>query len=88
MKYNVENMTSNSGYSVANQFIIRDGDKEIFKSYNSIIAIKENGTVTLDSYFWNYSLTTSKYRNIFLGESTKETQAKIKSGEYKLANLN
>lgn len=88
MKYNVEKMTSNSGYSVANQFIIRDGDKEIFKSYNSIIAIKENGTVTLDSYFWNYSLTTSKYRNIFLGESTKETQAKIKSGEYKLANLN
>ena len=32
--------------------------------------------------------STSKYRNIFLGETTKETLKKIKSGEYKLVNLN
>ena len=35
-----------------------------------------------------YSKTTSKYRNMFLGETTKETQKKINSGEYILTNLN
>lgn len=29
-----------------------------------------------------------KYRNIFLRETKKETEAKIKSGEYELVNLN
>ena len=38
--------------------------------------------------YWNYSVTTSKYRNQFLNETTKETQAKINSGEYKLVDLN
>lgn len=84
----VSNMTSRNGNKIANQFIIADGDKEVFQSYNSIIAIKENGQVILDSYYWDYSATTGKYRNIFLGESKKETEAKIKSGEYKFDNLN
>ena len=44
--------------------------------------------VTLDKNYWDYSRTTSKYRNQFLCETTKETQAKIKSGEYILADLN
>ena len=44
--------------------------------------------IVLDKTYWNYSITTSKYRNQFLGESTKETQAKINSGEYKLVDLN
>ena len=42
----------------------------------------------LDSYYYNYSRTTSKYRNIFLGETIKDTKAKIKSGEYILTDLN
>jgi hypothetical protein len=42
----------------------------------------------LDKNTWDYSRTTGKYRNIFLNESKKDTEAKIKSGEYKLANLN
>ena len=44
--------------------------------------------IVLDKTYWNYSVTTSKYRNQFLNESTKETQAKIDSGEYKLVDLN
>jgi hypothetical protein len=44
--------------------------------------------VELDKNYWNYSVTTSKYRRIFLGEGTKETEEKIKAGEYFLANLN
>jgi hypothetical protein len=33
-------------------------------------------------------MTTGKYRNQFLGETKKDTEAKIKSGEYILADLN
>ena len=85
---NVVNMTSHNGNKVPNQFIITDGKKEVFKSYDTIIAIKENGRITLDKEKWDYSNTTSKYRNLFLGENKSETERKIKSGEYKLADLN
>jgi len=44
--------------------------------------------VYLDKYYWNYSKTTSKYRNIFLGENSKEIQDKINSGVYTLIDLN
>jgi hypothetical protein len=89
----VSNMTSNNGNKIANQFIIEDTQENgksiiYFQSYQSIIAKKENGKVTLDNYYWNYSVTTGKYRNIFLGEDKKTTEKKIASGEYKLANLN
>lgn len=88
----VRNMTGNSGREVPNQFIITDNGVEYFQSYNSIIVMKRqtptHTEVTLDEYYWNYSKTTGKYRNLFLGEDKKTTEAKIKSGEYKLANLN
>lgn len=89
----VSNLTSpRSGCEVANQFIIIDNNVTYFQSYRSIIAKREmvdgKFQITLDSFYWNYSVTTSKYRNQFLGESTAETQAKINSGEYKLADLN
>lgn len=85
----VENMTSHNGNKIPNQFIIRDGSRRIFKSYDSIIAVIENGKVILDSQKWDYSTTTGKYRNIFLGDSSKkETEKKIKSGVYQLADLN
>jgi hypothetical protein len=73
-----------------NQFIITDNyGTETFQSYKSKIAIKwYSGTVHLDEYYWDYSRTTSRYRNIFLGETKKETEQKIISGEYKLVNLN
>lgn len=79
-----------SGKAVANQFLIVDNKNniEIFQSYNSIIAKKENGKVFLDDKYWEYSKTTSKYRNEFLGESTAETREKINSGEYILCDLN
>lgn len=88
MKTKVENLTSPNGNKVANQFIIRTENGTFFQSYNSIIVREQNNKVTLDEYYWNYSKTTAKYRNIFLSETTKETQAKIDSGEYTLENLN
>ena len=95
----VRNMTSANGNKIANQFIIEDipvdmefgilPSCDVFQSYNSIIAVRDlTDRIFLDKKFWNYSKTTSKYRNMFLGESTKETQKKIDSGEYILTNLN
>ena len=82
------NMLSSKGNKVPNQFIINHKGKEYFQSYSSMIVVKEGEKVTLDEYFWNYSRTTSKYRNIFLRENTDDTRKKIKDGIYKLANLN
>lgn len=85
----VENMTSPQGNKVANQFIITDdNNNDYFQSYRSIIAKRSQGKIYLDEYYWDYSRTTGKYRNEFLGEGIAETRAKIKSGEYILADLN
>lgn len=85
----VSNMTSpRSGSEVANQFIIETERGEVFQSYDSIIGVKERGQVTLDETYWDYSTTTGKYRNQWLDEKKPETQRKIDSGEYKLADLN
>lgn len=81
----------------------RSVDVEVFQSYDSVIVKrtidrfwqceccqdpKDQSQTLLDRDKWNYSKTTARYRNWFLGETTKETQAKIDSGEYKLVNLN
>jgi len=74
---------------IKNQFIIKNNDGVYFQSYDSIIVfIDNNGKVKLDEKYWNYSTTTSKYRNRFLNETSKETMRKIRSGEYEFANLN
>ena len=94
-KFKVRNCDSlvNPYDTVKNQFIIsvstKKGYKRIFQSYDTVIAvIDENRQVWLDRYSWDYSTTTGKYRNQFLGENIAETRKKIKSGAYKLANLN
>ena len=89
----VKNMTSLKSYiNIPNQFIITDDNKTYFQSYKSIIVKierTETGVKTyLDPVYYNYSRTTSKYRNAFLGESTKEIESKIKQGVYILENLN
>ena len=94
-------MKVSNEWGVANQFlIVEEGrgalgnfkTKETFQSYDSTIAVKtywETETETkLDRDNWDYSTTTGKYRNKFLGENKTETEKKIKSGEYKLDNLN
>ena len=93
----VTNMTSNKGNTIANQFIITgidsdDCDFEAFQSYTSIIAVRRTiggeYETKLDRNTWDYSTTTGKYRNQFLGEGIAETRKKIESGEYILADLN
>ena len=82
------NMISNKGNKIANQFIIYTTEGSIFQSYNSTIVKIENGKTYLDLNKWNYSKTTGKYRNIFLNENKKQTEEKIKNGEYILTDLN
>jgi hypothetical protein len=83
----IQNLTSSNGNKVPNQIVIRNETLRIFQSYDSIIVKVEGGQVYLDETYWNYSKTTSKYRNRFLGDSTKEIESKIKSGEYILTDL-
>jgi hypothetical protein len=84
----ITNLTSNKGNKIANQFEIKDGNTIYFQSYDSIIVKIEAGQIYLDPVHWDYSKTTGKYRNQFLGEDKKETEKKIKTGIYILTNLN
>ena len=100
MKMKVEQFEGRNG-AVKNQFILRTESGVYFQSYDSIIAfIPKNHPrqvssatppewrIKLDKNTWDYSTTTGKYRNQFLNETKKETQAKIESGEYILTDLN
>ena len=86
----ISNFTSDNGNKIPNQFLIKEKNKTTFQSYDSIIVVKNHktGKTYLDSYYWDYSVTTGKYRNQFLGEGINETRKKIKEGIYKLKNLN
>ena len=94
----VENMQSNRGNLVPNQFIINTKDAIYFQSYRSLIAkvSKRNGKIYLDSYYWDFSRTTSKYLYSFLGEfyryglNKKEIQklSKEKDSIIKFKDLN
>ena len=87
---------SEEGHGANGNFKLR----EYFQSYESVIVdriiwgakdaytTKDKVEIKLDSKYWNYSATTSKYRNQFLNETTAETKHKIETGEYILTNLN
>ena len=94
-------LSPKSGEAVTNQFIIEEDGRgangnfikrDTFQSYSSIIAIRtvweDRTDVVLDTTYWNYSKTTSKYRNEFLCEETKTTKEKIEKGIYTLDDLN
>ena len=86
----VSNMTSSRGNATPNQFEIETKEGVYFQSYSTIIAFRpfDGSGVQLDKESWDYSTTTGKYRNLFLRETKKETEKKIKDGTYKLTNLN
>lgn len=91
----VYNMKSKkTGKAIANQFIIIDGNKIYFQSYDTIIAVFDAFDLTLDNNAENYSKTTSKYLaqfiytyyvNAWYGMTLKEF---LKNGVYRRANLN
>ncbi len=86
----IENMISKHGNPIANQFNIIADEGRYFQSYSSIIAFipADDRPTVLDVNKWDYSATTSKYRNDFLREYKKDTQRKIDNGTYILEDLN
>lgn len=66
----VENMRSpRTGAKVVNQFVITDGCRTVFQSYDSTIAEIDLNTRTITIHEdWNYSATTGKYRNAFFDD--------------------
>ena len=85
----VLNMMSSQGNKIPNQFVIATPEGNYFQSYNSVIAfINNEGRVFLDKNKWDYSTTTGKYRNIFLGEKKDLTEKRINNNNYVLIDLN
>ena len=87
----IQNMTSQNGNKIANQFIITLPENvTMFQSYNTVIAQNRNGEIVLDSKALEYSTTTTKYLKQFLNtnDSKKQLQSKIKNGFYQVEDLN
>jgi len=73
----------------SNHYKIFTSDGEYLQSYETLIAYRpyNRNVVYLDTYYWDCSKTTGKYRNLFLGETKKETERKIENGTYILKDL-
>jgi len=88
-KIKVENMQSPNGNDAPNQFLIYTEEGVYFQSYRSVIAFQpKKGEIQLDENKWDYSRTTGKYLNMFLGEKKAEIQRKIDNGLYELVDFN
>ena len=67
--------------------------RRIDEHNKSIKGFKENNaelfkTIYIDLRYYNHSASTGKHLNYFLGETLKDTDKKIKNGEYQTADLN
>ena len=94
---NVTSMLSvkGSGRPVANQFVLTYENGQVFKSYNTLIAVRRNdGAVFLQEpnkthkgHDGHYSSTTQTYCNKFLGGINVATmRKKIAAGDYKVVS--
>ena len=99
MKFvSLEPMQSRGGNPLANQQILSDDNGSMFVSYGTKICYKTEKRFNIqgvrrpqyvfDENYWDYSRTTSKYRNEFLGFGVAECRQGIKEGWIKLDNLN
>lgn len=74
-----------SNYYVKNQFLLEGKNFKLLQSYNSLVALKYNGTLYLGKDH-DYSNTTSKYVTMFTGLTTKERRQGLKNGTIKELN--
>lgn len=77
----VVNLVSSNGNKIENQFMIFFENGTVFQSYDSIVVIETRGNTYLTSKH-DYSVTTSKYRNLFLDDDSKGVKEGIKGGSY------
>ena len=85
----VSQSINKQGNAVKNQFIITKGDVTTFQSYDSKIVEINRKEDTIAFYpDYNFSVTTSKYRNKFLSDildvniDTKTVDKMISDGTY------
>ena len=72
-----------------NQYQVNHQGAEWLVSYESnIVYTNKNGKVFLDPKYYDYSRTTAKYRNQYLGMTSKQVQENIDLGIFKFKNLN
>lgn len=65
----VRNLEGKSGIAVVNQFVIENGNRKVFQSYDSTIVEVKWHTDFCEvniGHDWDYSRTTTKYFKIFL----------------------
>lgn len=76
----VKNLEGGSGRAVPNQFVIKDGNRKVFQSYDSTIVEVKWHTDFCEvniGYDWDYSRTTSKYFKIFLMDEVGFTNEEV-----------
>ena len=77
----IYNMVSDKGTTVPNQYEVymytTQGTLKCFYSYDSFIVARKNGLIYRVGTNWDYSRTTGKYRNSFLGWDKKELENNI-----------
>ena len=85
----VSQLTNAQGKAVKNQFVIINGDIITFQSYDSkIVDIDRTNKIIMFYPNYNYSNTTSKYRNKFLSDTlgidinSKDVDKMISDGVY------
>ena len=71
-----------------NQYIIEHNGVTYFQSYDVIVAKKSKGKIILDKDYYEYSRTTIKYRNMFLGLLSVSVKEAIRDGKITLGKLN
>lgn len=79
----VKNLEGNSGRAIPNQFVIKDDNKKIFQSYDSVIVeVKwyDDFCKVNIGYDWDYSRTTSKYFKIFLMDEVEQIKKELRKG--------
>ena len=74
----VRNLINANGNTVANQFVIEDGNEIFFQSYDSLVCKVVNGKVILGCDF-DYSRTTAKHLHTFMKEYAYMTLAKCEN---------
>ena len=52
------------------------------KSYNKIIIAKKGGEIYINADYHDYSVTTARHRNLYLGVDSKEFKKNVKKGKY------
>lgn len=76
----VYNLEGQSGRAVVNQFIIKDDNRKVFQSYDSVIVEAKWHTDLCEvniGYDWNYSRTTTKYFKMFLTDEVGFTDEEV-----------